>query len=468
MDTSRRKFVSTLILSSIGVSFVSPLFAKNLLFKPFLAEDIDIPKKLKEAADFRKKKNFQAAEQIYQEVIAQKPDEIRAYDGLKKVILQQDNNDLQKVLDMYASGLTNNPQNAAFYERTATQYASIAQGNKKIARQLGNPEDLLQKAVNYVDKAQKLKPANKNNPESEQYKKLQKRKTIGAATTDARKNKDFKKIRNENKHSYKNNFKDRGDSKIESNLSKLLQRENAHRATLAAVTPDDAKTKRSKQIAKLYVSSIKKSKKKKNAVQAIKKSKDLYNFTQGSENSLHLIKRLCKQYNKPEEAESILRTNHGKKNTFWSGIALFDVLIAKHKKLQTGNLAEAGNLLNSIEQQINRPDQIFEWETRKITEAVYSKKPEAYNSLKDLSKSLVGVSNTHVIDRFNRLCALYFTSLNQKENALKVIEIALGNSKESDRDSLLEKVQMANTNRDDTNPVHRQQLLQLRDKIMNS
>jgi len=467
MNTSRRKFISTLILSSIGIPFVSSVSAKGLLCEPFFSKNNPVDQKLKEAADFRKVKNFVKAEQIYQEIIAQKPDEIRAYDGLKKVILQQNNNDLQKVLEMYLSGLDKNPQNAAFYERTATQYASIAQGNKKIARRLGNPEDLLQKAVNNMDKAQKLSPSKRNKPEMEQYKKLQQRKSIGAASVDARKNTEFKKIRNENKHNYKKTFKGREGSKIEKDLTKLLHRENAYRASLREITPDTAKSKRSKQISKLYVSSIKEEKKKKNIAQAIKKSKELYNFTEGSDNSLHIIKKLCRQHNRPEEAEEALRMNHQKKNTFWSGIALFDVLIAKHKKLYTNNLPEAEKLLTESRQKIENPAQIFEWESRNTIGSIYAKKPEAYDNLMEMSDSLIGISNTHVIDRFNSLCVLYYTALmKNKENALKIIDIALNNDMDPTDDSLLKRVKMVNVNRDDSNPAHRQQLLLLKDKIM--
>ncbi|MDR2121542.1 MAG: hypothetical protein LBP34_00315 [Flavobacteriaceae bacterium] len=467
MDTTRRRFISTLLLSSAGLSFFFSLSAESLLFKILPKNSIDVPKKLKEAADYRKKNNLKASERIYKEIIAQKPDEIRAYDGLKKIILQKNNNDLKKVLDLYASGLNNNPKNTVFYERMATQYAAIAQGNKKLARQLGNPSDLLQKAISYLGKADNL--THKNVPLSAQYKKLQQRRSLGVASSNIRKNREFKQLKKQNKEEFRKKFLSREGARIERNLIRLTEKETDRRRSLRKLTHKDINTKRTKQISKLYVTSIKTLKKNKNVPQAIKRSKELYNFTQGSGNSLHMVKRLCKQFNRPEEAEAILRDNHQKQNTFWSGIALFDVLIAKHKKLQTPNLAEAEKLLNEAASKIKKPQEIFELETRKVIHNIYSGSSETYTNLMALGDTLVGISSTHTIDRFNSLCVLYYTSLKEKENAIKVIDIALNNdSSETEPYSIYEKVKMVNMNRDDTKPIHKEQLLKLRIKISNS
>ncbi len=466
MNTSRRKFVSTLFLSTVGLPFLSHLYGKELLFaNPFPSIDpTEVSKKLKEAADLRKNDNWNSAERIYQEIISQKPDEIRAYDGLKKVILRNSPNDMQKVLEMYLSGLNKNPQNALFNQRVATCYASIAQGNKKVAQQLGGTSQLLQKALNHSKKAGELSA--KNIPIAVQYKKLQKRKQFRSDSTDARDNKEFRQYRKENGKQYRRLFTGRDKTKIEANLEKLKLRENARRNLLTSANGKEMTSKRSKQISKLYVASIKDLKKNQNIPQAIKKSKELYQFSGGSTNSLFMVKKFCYEYNKPEEAESILRTNHQKQNTFWSGIGLFDVLVARYKNRQISDLSEARNILSEASQKAKGPMQNFELHIRELIVNIHTKDPKTYDNLMKLADSLAGISSTHTIDRFNSLCVLYFTSLNQKDNALKVLDAALKiNPQQRESSPIFEKLALVNMNRDDSKPIHRQQLFRLRNKI---
>ncbi len=466
MNTSRRKFVSTLFLSTVGLPFLSRLYGTEFLVNN-LSPSIDpteISKKLKEAADSRKNDNWNLAERIYQEIISVRPDEIRAYDGLKKIIQHNFPNDLQKILEMYLSGLNKNPQNALFNQRVATCYASIAQGNKKVAQKLGGTSQLLQKALNHSKKAGEL--STKNIPIALQYKKLQKRKQFRADSTDARDNKEFRQYRKENGKQFRKLFTGRDKTKLEANLERLKQRENARRNLLTSVSGKELTSKRSKQISKLYVASIKSLRKNQNIPQAIKKSKELYQFTQGSGNALFMVKKLCWQYNKPEESEAILRANHQKQNTFWSGIALFDVLVARYKNKQIADLNEARNILSEASQKTADPVQNFELRSRQLILNIHTQDTNTYNNLVKLADSLAGTSSTHTIDRFNSLCVLYFSQLKQKENALRVIDIALKNdSQKTESGSVFEKIKIANRDRDDSKSIHRERLLQVRNKI---
>lgn len=115
MEINRRKFISTLFLSTLCLPFLSNTLTDIFISEKF-SSPLDIPRKLKEASILRKKGKWKSAKKIYTQILLAKPSEIRAYDGLKRIILSLDNNNLTDVLQLYLSGLKLNPGQVSFYE----------------------------------------------------------------------------------------------------------------------------------------------------------------------------------------------------------------------------------------------------------------------------------------------------------------------------------------------------------------
>lgn len=467
MEINLRKFIFTLFLSTLSLPFLSNTFLANTLIEKPLFNISDVPGKLKEASLLRKKRKWKAAKKIYEQIITVQPDEIRAYDGLKKIILSLDKNNLSEILNVYLSELNINPNNVSFYERLACFYSSIAQGNKKLSHEISSPPELLNTAINYLEKAKKLDP---NNPAVYAiYKKLLERKDLKMDLIDSRDNKDLKQLRKNNAEVNKKAVLKMNPVELEKNITTLVAKENSSRKTFRMTPFNATLSNRTKQTSKLYVASIHQLKKEGNINEAIKKSQELYNFTNGSDNALSIVKKLCYQFNKPEELLSILRNNHLKKDTFWSGIALIDGLIFQFNNQQISTLAEAKNLLNTLTSKRKLPIHIFEWEYRNVLLSIYSKEIEAYTKLMNFGNSLIGISSAHTINRYTTLCVIYFTSLNQKENALQIIDIALqSNSTKIIPNSIYEKVKLVNRNKNMAKEIHQKQLFDLRNKLIQS
>lgn len=466
MEINRRKFISTLFLSTLSLPFLSNTLTDIFISEKF-SSPLDIPRKLKEASILRKKGKWKSAKKIYTQILLAKPSEIRAYDGIKRIILSLDNNNLTDVLQLYLSGLKLNPGQASFYERLASVYSCIAQGNKKLSEKLGSPSELYTLAMNYIEKASELDP---QNPVIYSiYNKLKKRKDLKVDIIDSRDNKNLKLLKKSNEIELKNALLKKDALELEKNISVLVKKESSPQRTIKSTILKTAQSKRIKQISKLYVASINQLKKDGNISEAIKKSQELYNFTQGSDNALSIVKKLCFQFHKPEEFIDISRSNHQKKNTFWSGIGLIDCLISQFKHEQIYNLSEAQNHLNTLILKRDLPIHFFEWEYRNVLLSIYSKETEAYNKLMNLGNSLIGISSAHIINRFTKLCVIYFLYRNQKENAIQIIDIALkNNSLEIAPNSIYEKVNLVSKNKNTDKEIHKKQLLDLRNNIIQS
>lgn len=97
---TRKKFI---ILSSLGFfsSLIPNYFfsnSKNSILS-FNANAL-----LKQAADLRKAKKYNQAKNLYQQIINQFPNEIRAYDGLRKVMLAKGKQEFE-VIKMFRKGI---------------------------------------------------------------------------------------------------------------------------------------------------------------------------------------------------------------------------------------------------------------------------------------------------------------------------------------------------------------------------
>lgn len=86
MEINRRKFITTTSLSIIGLGITNSVLGNALNSNFFTTTTI--AQKLREAAVKRRAGSFIDARAIYDEVIIISPSEIRAYDGIRKILLK--------------------------------------------------------------------------------------------------------------------------------------------------------------------------------------------------------------------------------------------------------------------------------------------------------------------------------------------------------------------------------------------
>lgn len=107
------------------------------------------------------KKEYELAEEKYRECIELASRDIRFYDGLDNVFGAQ-GRFLESLL-LYKNGLTINPQNVDFYDRTARALMRVGIGEKKMAEQYKrdfSSNSLLDDALKLYDEALSINPGN--------------------------------------------------------------------------------------------------------------------------------------------------------------------------------------------------------------------------------------------------------------------------------------------------------------------
>ncbi len=159
-------------------------------------DSFDVNALLKSAKNLRKQGKNNQAKQIYQQLISQYPTEIRAYDGMRKILLSQKKKEWEVIL-MFKSALLLNPNNVALKQRLYREYFNAVLGNKKVkklinfnGRLLG---DIKQKYENLVQNH----PNNQNL--QQQYIKIQRLFDANADSQSAKNNTALKSYR-KNQH----------------------------------------------------------------------------------------------------------------------------------------------------------------------------------------------------------------------------------------------------------------------------
>ncbi len=80
-----------------------------------------------------------AAKNKYEQVLALDTSEIRAYNGIRKILLSQKHKELQ-VIQLYQQASANIPTNLRIKRRLYSEYIKAALGNKKIIGHLNIPD----------------------------------------------------------------------------------------------------------------------------------------------------------------------------------------------------------------------------------------------------------------------------------------------------------------------------------------
>jgi len=425
---NRRDFIW---LSSLGLVGLR-LFPVASFFSARKEKVNNIAEMLKIAATHRKNKNYHVALLIYNEVINIQSDEIRAYDGIRKVYLQSKYRELD-VLQLYIDGEIKNPNNAIFKERIAKEYTRLSLGNKKFSNTLGG--NLLDQAKIIFDD---IVTANTENVQFvAQRQKIYRKISQRADTVDARENQVLKISKKDNKAIYKTRFEDRNIAYLEDKLSVMLE---------ANFSVD-----RKKHIGEMYVTLLRKYHKNGDKINLSNKIIEYYNYND-DQNSMYLIRNLCRR-NKLPIIENIEKLNNTKKNTFWSHVALIGALIKFNKT------SEAQTYLSASKTKSMYYHHEFEIKDREIKNAIQKNDLTiAKNLILNLGEYIVGTSSAHYIDRYNLLCVKYFSKKGQSSESLKVLNIALGIDNKNYEDSVLKKVTQINIFREDEKLVHKERL----------
>lgn len=199
---SRKKFLH---LAGLGiVSSLAPNFLFANSFESSTTDDVSAI--LKVARRLRKQGRLNAAKAKYEQILTIDASEIRAYNGIRKILLAKKNKELQ-VIQLYQQAATYMPTEGRFKQRLYNQYAKAALGNKKIISQLNipNTRPLLFVKQKYEEMLVLQNCANKKNLEKE-LAKINKYIALNVDVSDVRKNKELKKFRRDNRNAHKKRF----------------------------------------------------------------------------------------------------------------------------------------------------------------------------------------------------------------------------------------------------------------------
>lgn len=455
MKTNRRKFIYTTTLSFLSIKYAGGLFGMfnqvEIRQNNQVTNSQTILQMLTEASAKRKSGLLNEAMSIYNNIISINSNEIRAYDGIRKILLQSKYNELE-VLNLYLNGFTLNPSNIFFKQRIANEYMRLALGNKKFNDQLNLQEDLLEKAKIYLEQV------NLEIPTNEQIQKILEKVDFklnaNANTIDARLNEELKAYRKEKHLNYKNRFNGITITEIKLKLDELIEK------------PSDSF--RDVHVRELYRIYIKKLKDYGQIELASQYTKELYLFDNKDSRSLKIARNICKKDEKYEVLEVIERNNDARKKSFWSKIALFDVLYKRYKKEGVGSLNEMTNILAFANTKKFSFYHIFEYKVRQVKLALIKNNTvEAKSLLNNFGDSLIGTSSAHFINKYNLLCIEYFLKIQDLEKAKTVYEIALKQNEVDVSDTFLKKIILVNSEKDNKKEIHNERLNKQRAKLYN-
>lgn len=434
---NRRNFISLSSLTFIGFKLL-PISLHLFSAKKNI---ISISALLREAAVYRKNKEYTNALNTYYEVINLKSDEVRAYDGIRKIYLQSKFKELD-VLQLYLDAAINNPGNIIFKERIAKEYMRLALGNKRMTQTISG--DLLEMSKNIFDEIVFLD--SRNSQFIAQQEKVYRKELQEAHVTDARDNKDLKSYRKNNKTVYKNRFKRTDIRDLENKLVDMLR---------ASPSAD-----RDKHIREIYVTLLNRYHMNRDKVSLTNKIIEFYNYN-NDESSLYLIRRLCKK-NNLAVIENIERINNERKNTFWSHITLAQVLINENKPNDATIILEKSEELSTT--YLNK----FEVKSKLIKlEILKNNFTEAKKLILNMGNFILGISSAHYINRYTILCAKYFMAKNDYTSASEVIDIAINHNDKKANDDILKLVIKINNHKVIENPIHLEDLYKFKSSIIN-
>lgn len=427
-----------LLLGSL--SFVS-IFIPNLFFSKLFSThtSADITSLLKIAKKYRKQNKLTLAKNTYEEVLGLDPTEIRAYNGIRKILLNKKNREYQ-VIQLYEQALVNIPTNIRIKQRLYNEYFKVALGNKKILNQLNIPG----RPLFYVKEKYEsllLEYPEKKNLEN-QIAKIQKYINLGVDTQNNHQNIPLKEYRKAQRNIHKQRF------------GRPTSQETGLRLTALAAEPfSDDREAHAREMSKINILALRSEKKYLEALQAAL----LYLNTKSASDPYFMkqFRSLSKQLHNYDQLITFEQQNHSTKNSFWSGIALFDVYMRK-AEYSNQSFSQFGTLIQFLTENINNPGHRFEVITRKIKYSIFQNDlSSARNLIIAQCKEKMGTIDAHSIDRINFLAAKYYVKMGQSDEKSKILNIISDpNLYLQNQDELVSFLASMNSKRSNVNPIH--------------
>lgn len=443
---TRKKFLA---LSSLGA--VSLLFPDFLFSKPFQRTGIiDVNASLKEAAILRRKKKLTEAKKVYDEILSKYPGEVRAYDGLRKIILF--NGKQEDVIKLLVNAVSMNPENIEIKQRLYREYFNAALGNKKLAGTLGIEGRILKDVQEKYTSFLKVHPNGHN--VANQLKKIDRLIEWNADTENPHTNNPLKQYGKDQYLSYKNRLGNLSGEQASRKLNELLSKPD----------PDI----RRPHIRELYQLTFKGYRKEKQAEVALEHAVKYYNTVDKLDplfiKNIRDLSKLQKKYDLLINIES---QNHAIKKTFWSALALFDAHLRKVEHNRTPVPSEVNTLMAFLKANTLAPNKRFECVTRQIKlDVVVGETAFARGKIVEECKNMFGISNVHTIDRMNVLAAKYYVRTGDQEGKKMVMNIAIDPQSYIDHmDDLVRSLALINLKRDSSKIGHLQNLQKLINKL---
>jgi len=437
---TRKNFLK---VSSLGIASI---LIPNFLFSKssFLSPVDDVTTLLKQARRYRRQGRFAKAKTTYQQILSIDSSELRAYNGIRKILLREKHKELE-VIQLYQQALSNVPNNFRLKRSLYGEYLRASIGNQKLFKQLnltaGRPLSFVkQQFYGLLEE----RPHNKNI--QRQVAKIDQYITMNVDTTYAHKNKAIKQFRKENKKAYKARF---------ATLTSVETTQRLADLNALPTNPD-----RQQHIREMNQVNVKALRTDKNYAAALTATEAYLNDVNSSD--AYFIKQfrdLSKQLNQYDKLINFETQNHASKNTFWSAIALFDAYQRKAEKMNQQPPAIMDTLLQFIKSNYNNPMQRFEAATRKIKLSLLRNELNIVRELLiERCKEKMLVSDSHSIDRLNILIAKYWKK-NGETNYKKILSIcSLPNDYIQSTDELISNASLMNMNRARNKAVHIDQL----------
>lgn len=436
---TRKRF---LLMGSLGIlSILTPGF---LLSNTISNSNPDTAALLKKARRYRKQGKLNLAKNTYQEVLTIDPTEIRAYNGIRRILLNKKNKEFE-VIQLYQRALTHIPNNLRIKRGLYNEYCKAALGNRKVLQKINIPGRMLLYVKSKYEEMLVAYPEKKNL--QKQLEKIEKYIQLNVDTQNPHNNLPLKAYRKQQKKNHKKRFDGLPAQKTTLMLAKL-----------EAKPISDDRAQHIREMSKVNIKALRTEKRYSEALDA----SEVFLNTKNSADPLFIkqFRDLAKQLNQYDKLIMFETQNHTTKNNFWSATALFDAYYRKADALNQSEPTIMNSLIQFMEQKVSDPRQQFELDTRKIKiEFLRNNLSQAKDKIISQCEAMMGISATHDIDRMNVIIAKYYKKISDNEAKSVIINIAINpKSFLENSDEIKKSIALMNMGRSYENPVHIQNL----------
>lgn len=443
---TRRNFI---LLGSLGLlSTITPnfLYSKSL---DVLNDETETLLKL--ARKYRREGRFQLAKKTYEKIISIDQKEIRAYNGLRRILLNGKNKEYE-VIQLYQRALTNMPKNVRIKRQLYNEYLNAGLGNRKVLTQINIPGRMLTYVKERYEEILDEYPEKKNL--QNQLAKIDKYIALNIDLEHPHKNKALKDYRKSLKEKYKRRF----DHLRSEELARKLE-------TLEKKGFEGERKRHIRELSKLYIKSLRKEKKYETALNLS------YEYLTKKDHADPYFMKHFRELSKYTKKYDLLllyeNENHKEKNSFWSAVSLLDAYILNAIKNNARVTSRANELISFLLENANSPNEILESKFRRIKLDIANLSlQEAERKLLVQSDEMIGIKNTHNIDRINTITAEFFSKAGKKELKNIIVDLAMNpKSFVEHPDNIIKNLAHVNSGRSYEKAIHIQNLQQKISKL---